>query len=222
MKKILSLIVFAALTVSAFAQTITVNTNGQPNGAGLAIPFPNSPPLVLPNTDSNGVPSISGGFKQILDALVNGTNVIYEVHGLYAPGLNKKDGGGFGVFYPVSQYVFTGIRLDYADGGFWMPSGNVGVQFPISITSWLKVTPFTYAGIAVPVSGAMLGSFTVPGQVPRDNNGQPTAILGAGGAINLYTSTSGKWSYALAGDIEEWTGFPGKQYRFAALIHRNF
>lgn len=154
------------------------------------------------------------------DAISNGeTNWLFEAHGLYAPSLAQKYGGGVGVLFPLSDYVVTGIRLDYVDGGFWMPSGNVGLQLPIKLPFLgLKVTPFGYAGIGVPVSGATFGSIQIPGRPPVDNNGQPTAIIGYGAALRLWTSADGSKLFDLAGDTESWSGFPGQQYRFAALF----
>lgn len=169
-------------------------------------------------------PTVTAGIDLIREAIANGqTNWLFEAHGLYAPQLQKKYGGGIGIFFPLSQYVFTGIRLDYVDGGFYMPSGNAGLQLPMTIPFInTKVTPFGYAGIGVPLSGATIGSFTIPGKPPTDNNGQATAILGLGGAIRLYTSSDGNKLVDLAGDIEQWSGFPGNQYRGAIVFKWSF
>lgn len=203
--------------------TVTTGSNGLPNGAGLAIP-PNTgaTPVVAvaPNTDTNGSPTIGGGVQEIMNAISTGTNLLWEVHGLYASGLSKKYGGGVGVVWPFTTYVFTSIRIDWVNGGFWMPQGNVGVQLPIHVfkgtfgTNGLTITPFTYAGVAVPLSGATIGSVTLGGSPPLSNDGQPTAILGAGAAIELYAP----WHLNAVADIEEWTGFPSKQVRFGALF----
>ena len=164
---------------------------------------------------NNSDPSVSHGLQEIIDALTSSsiTNVYYTTYGLYAPGLNKKYGGGIGAFHPLSEYLVAGVRLDYVNGGFWMPSGSATFQIPLK-WKFIKFTPLTYAGIGVPLSGAKIGDWTIPGQ-GSDNNGQATAILGYGGAIQLYKSD--KVLIGLVGDVETWSGFPDKQYRFGLV-----
>lgn len=181
-----------------------------------------------PAQNTNG-PTIQHGFQELIDAFKDGnTNWYFEVHGLYAPSLAQKYGGGIGAFHPISQYVIYGARLDYVNGGFWMPSGSATFQVPLKLTSWLTVTPLTYAGIGVPVSGATFGNFKVPGKTV-DNNGQATAILGYGAAIDIYRNSSTnalKWyqpqKIAIVGDRETWSGFPGFQYRIGMVINKSF
>src|SRR5690348_10975245 len=174
------------------------------------------------SVDTNNVPTVKGALSDLFTAIsYDKTNWIYEAHAMYAPALQGKYGGGVGAFYPINQYVFTGLRLDWVDGGFWMPSGSAGLQLPIHPVSWLHITPFAYAGIGIPLSGATVGNFSVPGHL-RDNNGQATAILGYGAAIRIYTSKSGKWTFDLVGDRENWSGFAGQQYRGGFLAHMNF
>ena len=176
-----------------------------------------------PQYTTNNPPSISGAISELAAAFsYDKTNWVWETHGLYAPGLHSRYGGGAGAFYEVSQYLFAGARVDYVDRSFWMPSGNAGLQIPIQPFSWLKVTPFGYAGIGVPISGASVGSVTVPGGLPRDNNGQATAILGIGAAVSVYTTPSGKWNISLIGDRENWSGFSGQQYRAGLAFHMRF
>ncbi|MBU6390613.1 hypothetical protein KGQ31_03650, partial [Patescibacteria group bacterium] len=129
---------------------------------------------------STNPPTISGGLQEIYDAATSSTNSLVEVHALYAPALSKKTGGGIGYFWLINQYAYTGVRLDYVNGGFWMPSGNAALQLPLHplskltfMPTWLsgvKVTPFAYGGIGIPVSGAVVGDVTIPGSV-HDNNG---------------------------------------------------
>lgn len=173
--------------------------------------------------------TITGALTELKDAIFsNNTNWIAETHFLYAPALHDRFGGGIGYFYQVNNYVLTGVRLDWVDGGFWMPSGNATLQLPLhpfthfpflpSLIKNAQVTPFAYAGIGIPVSGAKIGSVTVPGSL-RDNNGEATAILGQGLALRIYAPTTDAWNISLAGDRETWSGFPGVQYRFALLFH---
>jgi len=180
-------------------------------------------PSVTSSNDVTG--SLQAGLQMILDSLYTGrTNWYLEAHGLYADKLQQHYGGGAGFFYPLSEYVVTGIRADWVDGGFWMPSGNATLQVPlrpIHGLPWFVVTPFGYAGIGVPVSGATIANIKVPGK-SIDNNGEPTAILGYGGALLLYAPKGGNWSMNAVFDRETWSGFPGFQYRAGLAFHKKF
>lgn len=147
------------------------------------------------------------------------TNSYWVPYGIYAPGLNHRYGWGIAAQYPISQYILAGPRLDYVDGNFWMPSGNATLQLPIKVTSFLTITPMTYAGVGVPLSGAQIGNFTVPGSKPKDNDGNATAILGAGLSIHLYTGTGWFKDAGLIGDVESWSNFPKQQYRLGVALH---
>lgn len=196
MKELLSILFSASLALTAFSQSTT-------------------PP---PYTNA---PTISGSLKMFTDAVAAGnTNWLFEVHGLYAPKLDLKYGGGIGAFYPINDFIFAGARLDYVNGGFWMPSGNAGLQLPIKLFG-IQIKPFGYAGIGVPVSGATVGDVTIPGTL-KDNAGEPTAILGYGLAFRLWTSKSGASFVDAIGDRETWSGFSGDQYRFGALFKLSF
>ena len=146
------------------------------------------------------------------------TNWHFIPFGLYAPGLDNKYGGGLAAFYPVSEFFLAGLRLDYVDGGFYMPSGNATLQYRFQ-WKFIELTPFGYAGIGVPLSGAKIGDFTVPGHV-RDNNGEPTAILGYGVALRVYQTRDLRLDLVI--DREKWTGFPDYQYRCGLAIRAQF
>lgn len=182
----------------------------------------NAQPLAVTTTNP---PTIQQGAQEIVNALESGTNWWAEVHGLYAPSLAQKYGGGAGVFWNLSDLVYAGTRVDWVDGGFWMPSLDATFQVPLQITSWLRVAPFGVTGVGIPLSGAKVGDFTIPGSV-KDNNGQPTAILGYGMAVHVAKiNTTKKYlpkSVDLLGDTEKWTGFEGNQYRVALAGHWTF
>jgi hypothetical protein len=201
MKKILlaaSLIFTLALTLPCRAQT---NTPAPPTGQG------NTATPTIAQDLTNALALATGGLS----------NVWFVPYGLYSPGLAHKAGGGIGAFYPIDTYVLTGLRVDYVDGGFWMPSGNATFQLPIKLFSWLTWTPYGFAGVGIPLSGATvsssIGTIQIPGHTPADNDGQPTAILGYGMTIHLWSSASGLSTIDLTADRETWTGFPKDQYR---------
>ena len=154
--------------------------------------------------------------QSFIDAVKGGsTNWYVAAYGIYAKGLTHKYGFGVAEFYPLSTYVVSGLRVDYCDGAFWMPAATATLQMPLQLVSWLNVTPFVIGGVAFPLSGASFGNLRIPGQVPTDNNGQPTAIVGAGAAVHI-GSISGV-RLALAGSMETWSNFPGQQYRLGVL-----
>ena len=168
------------------------------------------------------IPTIQGGLQQIVDA-VNSTNIYASLYYMHAASLPIHGGGGVGIFVPLSTYVVMGTRVDYVNGGFWMPSGNAAFQIPITIFHRITITPLGYAGIGVPVSGAKFGGFTIPGN-GKDNNGQATAITGYGFAIGLthFNIKSTKVSLDVVADREQWSGFPGWQYRVGLAGHMLF
>lgn len=174
--------------------------------------------------------TVGQDLSSALSKLLTSSNMLWESHATYADSLTKKWGAGVGGYYimtdtggqVISLNSYSGVRIDWVDNGFWMPEGNVGLQTPIKVASWLQVTPFTYAGIGVPISGAQVAGLQIGGNAPRNNNGQATAILGAGVAVKLFSFSSGKYEAGVLGDVEKWSGFAGRQKRFGAWFKRNF
>lgn len=184
-------------------------------------------------TNSDPVPTIG----KIVDTTVSAikgsqSNVWWAAYYMHAPSLKHKDGGGIGVFWQatsldstnVSLRLLAGTRVDDVDNSFWMPSGNVTIDLPIKPLAWtgwgwstnFTVTPLAYAGIGIPLSGATIGNYTVPGKV-IDNNGDPTAITGFGVAVRLFEYK--RATFEAAYDREKWSGFPGYQDRLGLVLH---
>jgi len=171
-----------------------------------------------------GEPTVSGALADLKTAIFGRSNGVVEVHALYAKGLSSKYGGGIGYFWNVNPYLLGGVRLDYVDGGFYMPSGNATLQLPThplkSLTflpKWasdVELTYFGYGGVGIPLSGAKVYNFTVPGHI-KNNAGQATAILGMGAAVKVATAHG--WEIFAIADRETWSGFNGAQWRFGAL-----
>jgi hypothetical protein len=221
MKKFIAIILAAAaLAITSNAQIVT---NGSTVAASPQLPALNAASWFPTPSAPTGTNSVQSAVGNVFAAFTGGnTNWFWVPYGLYAPGLKHKAGGGIGLFWPVSQGgvvdFYTGVRVDYVDGGFWMPSGNATLAEPINVASWFQITPLTYAGIGVPLSGATIGNIKVPGQA-KDNNGQATAILGYGISILIYQPVSQSWSIGLIGDAENWSGFPKQQWRFGANLN---
>jgi hypothetical protein len=237
MKPIKNLILLALL---AMPGAVTAQTLNYPSTAAgklwlavegavtnpVATPVTNVPASPLVNTNL----TVGSELALAVETLFISTNMLWEAHAMYAPELAHHAGGGIGGYYLLSQTgsgtvtldTYTGVRIDWVDGGFWMPEGNVGLQVPVKLENWLTVTPFTYVGVGVPLSGASIGGFTIGGTVANDNDGQITGIVGAGGAIQFFSFDSGKWNAGALGDAEKWGGFSGTQFRFGAFLRKKF
>lgn len=177
--------------------------------------------VVTVTVTNKPTPTVIGAATDLVAAISDGgTNWQVATYGMYAEKLQKKVGGGIGIFWPITQYVWTGVRVDYINGGLVLPSGNATVKTTIHpFSGWrdFAVTPFGYVGVGIPLSGATILSYKIPGKVITDNNGQPTAILGTGLALTLIQGD--RWDLSLVGDVETWSGFPGRQIRGGLDIH---
>lgn len=152
------------------------------------------------NTSTNG---LSLGLGADLDAVANflsqGSNWMVAPYGIaYNSGGRTRFGGGIGVGYALNSYVVPTLRLDYLDSHFYMPSGSLQLQLPISPfkNPALAIVPFAFSGVATPIGGG------------GGNNGSVVGIFGAGAALRI----AKHWD--VIGDMEKWTTFSGNQYRF--------
>lgn len=156
MNKMLKLIGVAALlaTITVHAQTTT-----------------NAPPPVIPTN----TPTINGGLSEIWDALqtsglTTATNYAIEPYLTYAPQAPKGNqiGGGAFLCYNVSQYIGTGLAIDYL-GQFSLVSAEVQLKLPthpfastgISWATNIVVAPFAIAGVGTSLSGGANGAIAV-------------------------------------------------------------
>lgn len=160
----------------------------------------NTPPLPPPlAVGTNDVPTLPEHVNTWLNFLsATSTNWMFVTYGLYATEPDRF-GGGVAAAYSLSDYAATGLRLDYIDGEFWMPSVNIQLQLPIKVMNKLTVVPFVLSGLATPISGA------------GDKQDTVTGIFGGGLALRITKHAD------LIYDCEAWTGFPGNQHRFGFL-----
>ena len=173
MKTILTLIAICSLSLSAIAQTNT------------------------PATNTNTVPTLPEHVSNWLSFLSNtGTNWLVAPYAILVDDDINEYGAGVGVFYKMSDFALTGMRLDYVDNELTMPSMNVQLQLPIKAFGKVTVTPFVVSGIATPLSGR------------GEDNGEVVGIIGSGLAVGI-TKNLG-----VVYDLEKWTTFDGTQHRF--------
>lgn len=206
MKKILLLIACAALFVAPIVSHAQTDTASAPTVGKI----------------------IDDTYGSLKDAASTAWWTAYYIH---APALKNPNGSGVGVFWVAKEFdstnisvrVLAGTRIDSVNNQLWMPSGNVTIDMPIHPFAWtgygwaqsFTITPIGYAGIGVPLSGASVGNFVVPGHA-TDNNGDPTAILGFGFAVHLFETS--RMTLDAVYDHEKWSGFEGMQDRFGLAL----
>ncbi len=111
-------------------------------------------------------------------------------------------GGGVAIGYKLSDFVAPVLRFDYINSGIYSAQADMQLQVPVRILGKIEVVPFTFAGIAAPVSGA------------GDENWSVVGVVGVGTAVRLHRH----WD--LVADWEHWTGGPfdsNNQIRFGVL-----
>lgn len=191
--------------------------------------FPSLPTAGPTAVSADGTITNAPTFSESLDlawnAITTSSNWYFATYYIHAKALAKPNGWGVGAFYPINPQnrlqVVAGLRLDEVNGHFWMPSGSAALQVPLNLFGGkFTLKPLAYVGVGVPLSGATLGGVPIPGERPKDNNGEPTAITGFGIVAKLNIDKPwAKYVPALAADMEKWSGFPGTQTRIGTIWH---
>lgn len=119
---------------------------------------------------------------------------------LQVNGVSKPWGFGVAALYPLNQYTFTGLRIDYMGDAFFAPSVDVGFKADIQLFGH-TVTPFAIGGAIAPLQGA------------GDKTKEIGAIVGSGFTSCVWKSTDGKKAVNVFYAAEHWTLFNG-------VIHR--
>lgn len=119
----------------------------------------------------------------------------------YAPqltikGTTKSWGFGVAALYPLSDYAFTGARLDYLGDQFWSPSVTVGCKADVQLFGH-NFTPFALGGAILPLGGA------------GEDNHNLGAVIGTGIYTTVWQSADKKTSVQAYYAIEKWTIFTG-------------
>jgi hypothetical protein len=156
--------------------------------------------------------TVSKRFVEFAQGASTFKSLTFAVYPSYAPELvtgGKKDLFGFGAtaLYPLGNFAYTGLRVDYLGHEFWAPSINIGLKADVQIFG-VNVTPMTYTGAIVPLSGA------------GNQNREVGYIIGGGASVSIWKGKAfGKdASFALAAAAEKWSNFPGNVYHIAPVF----
>lgn len=182
MKLLITLITFATLQIS-FA------------GTPIAVPAP------TPFTDSTAAESFAETIFHSGGLAVGAYPSV--MLGTLPANSKAKDrfGGGIFALYPVAQYAWVGLRLDWISGALYAPSATLGARYTLEKLP-LKPTFFTTGGLVYTISGAGVDTKTVG------------AIAGLGVIGNLKTSKDGNKTLDIFIEGEKWTNLPGEILHF--------
>lgn len=153
------------------------------------------------NTPPEPAPIVSGEWTNIINFISSGSNWMVAPYAIYD--VTSKDvGGGVGAFYLLSPLAAVGMRVDYINKEFWMASGDIQIQLPITLFGKFTAVPFGFVGLATPLSGA------------GDENGTAQAIYGTGLAVRVSKIID------VAADWERWTARSSHDQVRAAVVFR--
>ena len=124
-------------------------------------------------------------------------------------GVSSSWGAGVAALYPINDYSFAGVRLDYLGDQFWMPSCTVGLKADLTLLGKYTITPFTVGGAIFPVSGST-------------QDGGVGAIVGGGFTSCLWKSTDGRRAFNVFYAVEKWTLFSGVIHRPGVAFSMKF
>ena len=170
------------------------------------------PPVPGYSSEITNAPTIQDDLKDILNHVVDSTSNFYFTPYLsYTPD-NQRFGGGLGVFYPATEHLVTGVRVEYSDQTVRGVSGSAALQLPVRIAG-LNFTPFAYAAIGYGLSGRAFYGVTVPGRP----DSTVSAVTGYGASLQFYRSEH--WTVGLVADYETWHAYGTSQVNVGPLFN---
>jgi hypothetical protein len=145
--------------------------------------------------------TIQEPFLKDIGGLFAARQASFAVYPSYDPyikvgGVSKPFGFGAAFLYPVSDYAFAGVRVDFLGNTFWAPSAVVGAKYTLHNLP-LTPTVFTVAGLILPLGGA------------GDQNKVANAVTGIGATAVLYHDSNDTFSVNAFVEGEKWTNFSG-------------
>lgn len=157
--------------------------------------------------------------QNILNNLVK--SAYFDGHVTWAPSAkpSQRLGGGVDCFEPIASTtssvpvnVFSDIGFQWAYGGAWGITGQVGMDTPIKPLQAFSTTntdfaakftldPFIKSGLGAPISGDKIVGLTVPGK-----NTSTSAVAVEGYGLAASVADINGWRLILAVDAEDWIG----------------
>lgn len=154
---------------------------------------------VIAGTDPAPVPV--AWYESLAGSILNSKGLALAAYPTYgrdivANGNKNPWGFGLALLYPVADYAYAGLRLDYLGGEFWAPSVTVGAKYTVDKLPG-KPTVFTVGGLVIPLADA------------GDQSKVVGAIAGVGMTVNLLHSKDGRFTLDAFIEAEKWTNFDG-------------
>lgn len=172
--------------------------------APVAAPFADKNPVTQSADTVVTEPGTLSGLENLGQTILHSGGLAVGVSpsvmlGSLPAGSSAKDRFGYDIFafYPVAQYAYVGLRLDYIGSKFYAPSATLGARYTLEKLP-LKPTFFTTGGLVYTVSGAGIDTNSVG------------AIAGLGVIANLRTSKDGRYTLDIFVEGEKWTNLPGE------------
>lgn len=116
-------------------------------------------------------PSVGGFFGDAIKFVGTGTNWSFFAGALIPTDKDLKPGGTVIGYCSISEYAGAAMAFDVVNKDITTTSASVQLQVPIQMGQSLRLVPYGYTGIGMPLSG--LG----------DGNGDVIGIIGAGVAF---------------------------------------
>lgn len=140
-------------------------------------------------------------YDSLAQSILNSKGLAFAAYPTYgrdivANGNRNPWGFGLALLYPVADYAYAGLRLDYLGGQFWAPSVTVGAKYTVDKLPG-KPTVFTVGGLVIPLADA------------GDQSKQVGAIAGVGMNVNIAHSKDGRFTFDAFIEAEKWTNFDG-------------
>lgn len=121
--------------------------------------------------------------------------------------MGSNRGFGLAVLYPVSEYAFAGVRLDYFNSSFTVPSAIVGARYTLKNIRF-EPTVVSYGGLIMALGGA------------GEQNHVVAATTGIGASATLWHNDHLALSAIIA--AEKWTNQTNPVIRPALALSATF
>lgn len=146
--------------------------------------------------DTNTSPPSLGGFwNDAIHFVGTGTNWSFYADAIIPTEKSLSPGGGVFAYCAINEYAGAAMGFDVVDKDITMPSVSVQLQVPVQLGQNVRLVPYGYTGMSMPLSGR------------GDDNGTVNGLIGAGVAVCI------KDHFRAFAGSELRTGFAGEFIR---------